>query len=341
MKQKLILGFSVLLLLAVIVLIGVDFFKGPPKERENPEIYSIDKLRKIDSSQICYVESIKRSTSLSDFKGIAIDDNLNVFVCSDREVQVYDKDWKKMHDFMVDSNVCCMALGEGGEIYLAMENHIEVFNLSGNRLAKWKIFNDLSLLTSLVAIGDDIYAADAGNKIVLRYDRKGDLFNTIGGKDKEKGVEGFIIPSLYFDVAAGPDHDLWVANTGRHELQNFSPQGDLVSSWGVASMQLEGFAGCCNPVHFAILPDGFFVTYEKGLDRIKLYNQGGKYSCVVSGPAKIDRESLTTCSVSSPVHDLAVDKEGKIYALDGESMRVRIFIRKKTGGSEQWKKTTN
>jgi hypothetical protein len=328
MKQKVILGFSMMLLFAVIVLIIVDLFHGPSKKQENPEIYNIEKLRQIDSSQICYRESKQLTTSLTSFTGIALDDNLNVYVCSDREVEVFDRDWKKINNFKVDSNASCIALGMGKEIYLGIGNHIEVFNFTGKRLAKWNPHNDRSFLTSIVAISNDVFVADAENKIVLRYDRQGTLLNEIGRKDKGRGIDGFIIPSMYFDVATGPDNDLWVANTGRHELQNFSPGGELVTSWGVASMQLEGFAGCCNPVHFAVLPDGFFVTYEKGLDRIKLYNQGGKYICAVTGPARVDETSLTTCSVTSPVHDLAVDKEGKIYALDGESMLVRVFIKK-------------
>jgi hypothetical protein len=328
MKQKVILGFSMMLLLAVIVLIMVDLFHGPSKTQENPEIYSIEKLRQIDSSQICYVEIKQHKTSLTGFMGIAVDDNLNVYVCSDREVQVFDRDWNKINDFNVDSSASCIALGTDKEIYLGIGNHVEVFNFTGKRLAKWNAYNERSFLTSIVVINNDVIAADAENKIVLRYDKNGNLLNEIGRKDRAKGIDGFIVPSLYFDVAAGPDHDLWVANTGRHELQNFSPQGELVSSWGMASMQLEGFAGCCNPVHFTILSDGLFVTYEKGLDRIKIYNQGGKYVCTVSGPAMVDEKSLNTCSVSSPVHDLAVDKEGKIYALDGESMLVRVFLKK-------------
>jgi hypothetical protein len=328
MKQKMIIGFSILLLLAVIVFIFFDLFNGPSRKTENPEIYSIEKLKKIDTSQICYKEAGQIKTTLSSFSGIVVDDNLNVYVCSDREVQIFNRDWKRISEFVVDSNVICITLGTNKEIYLGVGNHLETFDLTGKRTGIWKAFKINSYLTSIAAIGKGVFASDAENEIILRYDKNGNLLNTIGKKDKAKGIDGFIIPSMYFDVAAGPDNELWAANTGRHELQCFSPEGELVSSWGLATMQLEGFAGCCNPVHFAILPDGQFVTYEKGLDRIKIYDQSGKYVCVVSGPAKIDEKSLTTCSVGSPVHDLAVDKEGKIYALDGEKMLIRLFIRK-------------
>ena len=317
-----------ILLLGVMGLIVADLFKRPSREQENPEMYSIEKLKMIDTSQICFREVKHFKTDMSALQGLALDLNLNVYVCGDRDVQVYNRDWEKTSGFRVDSDAYCIAPGAGGEIYLGLGDHIEVFDLSGVRKAKWNAYNDPSFLTSIVVIGDEVFAADAENKVVLRYDREGSLLNTIGKKDRENGIDGFIIPSMYFDVAVGPDNELWIANTGRHELQRFSLDGKLISFWGTASMQLEGFAGCCNPVHFAIMPDGQFVTYEKGLDRIKLYNQAGEYACTVSGPVYTDEKSLASCSVSSPVHDLAVDREGRVYALDGEKLLIRVFISK-------------
>ena len=326
MKQKLIIGISLFLLLGVMGLIVADLFRSPPRDQENPEMYSIEKQRMIDTSQICYREVEQFQADLPGLQGIALDTGLNIYICGERIIRVYNRSREIKADFTVDSDATCIATGPEGEIYVGLGDHIEVFDLSGNRRGKWDTYH--GFLTSLVIIGDEVFAADGENKIILRYDRKGNLLNIIGKKDREKGVEGFIIPSMYFDVAAGPDNELWAANTGRHEIQRFSPDGLLISFWGKASMGLDGFAGCCNPIHFAILPDGYFVTYEKGLDRIKLYNQAGKYECTVSGPAKAGDHSPTACSVSSPVHDLAVDREGRVYALDGEKSVIRIFTRK-------------
>lgn len=328
MKQKLILGFSVLLLVVVIALIVVDFYKGPSSTKPNPEMYSIDKFKQIDTSQICYKQIRELKTTLENFTAIALDDDDNAYVCSDKEVQVYDKTWKMLFSFRVDSNLSSIALDQGKAIFLGLANHVEVFDMKGKRTAVWKPYLDDSYFTSMTRIGKDIYAADAQNSIILRYDEQGRLINTIGKKDTTKGWNGFIIPSLYFDVAAGPYNELWAANTGMHQLVHFSPEGELLSSWGTASMSLDGFAGCCNPIHFAIMPDGYFVTYEKGLDRIKLYDPVGKYVCAVTGPAVVNEKALNTCSISAPIHDLAVDRDGYIYALDGQSMLVRVYARK-------------
>jgi hypothetical protein len=92
-------------------------------------------------------------------------------------------------------------------------------------------------------------------------------------------------------------------------------------------MQLEGFAGCCNPVHLAILPNGNFITYEKGLDRIKIYGPTGNFECVVAGPGSFKGKSDFHCSQATLVNDMASDPEGNIYVLDAYNL-VRIYARK-------------
>jgi hypothetical protein len=169
--------------------------------------------------------------------------------------------------------------------------------------------------------------ADAGNRVVLQYDVKGELKKEIGRKDSLKRIDGFILPSPYFDVAMGPGEDLWVANTGMHLLQNFSEDGKLITSWGETSMQLEGFAGCCNPAHFTILPDGCFVTYEKGMDRVKLYNRAGIFVCVITAPTTIDESALTVCNNGARVHDLAVDQEGRVLVLDAKEKMICVYTK--------------
>ncbi len=337
MKQKVILGFSLLLLIAVIVLISRDLFNSGPGNEENPNEYNLEKLRKIDTSLICYRQVKQLKTGLGSLNSIAIDENLNVFVVGNAHLEVFDKTWNKISDFVIDSFAHCLAVDKNKTIYIGIDSHVEVFDIKGKKLSSWEPFAKDGYLTSLVLKDGNLFAADAESKLVLRYDLSGKLLNTIGMKDKSKGIDGFIIPSMYFDVAIGPYNELWISNPGRHLLQNFTPEGDLLSSWGTPSMQIDGFAGCCNPVHFAILPDGRFVTYEKGLDRIKVYNQTGKFLCVVAGPSRIDEKSLNTCTVSSPVHDIVCDKYGTVYVLDGESKLIRVFEKSKREALENGK----
>ena len=243
-------------------------------------------------------------------------------------MQVYNPEWKKLAGFKIDSPANCIAVGIKREIYLGTGNHVEKYSITGVLLSRWKEINKKGFITSIAVNSSQVFVADAGNHIILRYSPDGVLLNTIGKKDTARGIDGLIVPSLYLDVAMGPYDDLWVANPGRHELENFSANGDFRSSWGISSMRLEGFAGCCNPVHFAILPDGYFVTYEKGLDRIKLYNQAGIFDCVVAGPGSFTGSSDYHCTFKTLVNDLAADPLGNILALDATSDEIRVFTKK-------------
>ena len=51
---------------------------------------------------------------------------------------------------------------------------------------------------------DAVFAADSGNRVVLRYDRSGKLLGRIGEKNKDRDIPGFVIPSPYLDVEIAP-----------------------------------------------------------------------------------------------------------------------------------------
>ena len=85
-------------------------------------------------------------------------------------------------------------------------------------------------------------------------------------------------------------------------------------------MSIEGFSGCCNPVHVASLPDGSFVTSEKGLLRIKIHNQIGEFVTVVAMPDQFDKDTGDV--------DIAVNSKGQILVLDPKRKQVRIFQEK-------------
>ena len=140
----------------------------------------------------------------------------------------------------------------------------------------------------------------------------------IGEKDPERKIPGFIVPSPFFDVGISPSGDLWVANPGRYELEKYSPEGSLLSHWGESSMALEGFAGCCNPSHFAFLSDGSFVTSEKGIVRVKICYPDGRFRYLVAGPESFEERTKGL--------DLAVDCRGRILVLDPYKHLVHIFI---------------
>jgi len=213
---------------------------------------------------------------------------------------------------------------------------VEVYDHQAERLATWQSLGNGALLTSIAVSKKDVFVADAGNRIVIHYDTAGNVINHIGKKDIDKNIPGFVIPSPYFDLAVGHDGLLRVVNPGRHRIEAYTLNGDLEFWWGKFSTDLEGFTGCCNPVNFAILEDGNFVTCEKGLIRVKIYDSEGTFVGVVAGPQQLveggaSRICYFPAECQSGSFDVAIDSEGQIFVLDTIKNIVRIFTRKKTG----------
>ncbi|HWI58567.1 MAG TPA: hypothetical protein VNZ22_15180, partial [Bacillota bacterium] len=187
--------------------------------------------------------------------------------------------------------------------------------------------------TGLSVGENDVFAADAANRVVLRYDRSGKVAGRIGQKSKEHNVPGLIVPSPYLGVKLGRDGLLRVNNPGRHCVDLYTANGDLELSWGKPSAAIAGFCGCCNPISVALLPDGSCVTCEKGLPRVKVYSPEGTFQCVVAGPESFPQNAKAG-SLHDPTDgtlgglDAAVDSQGRIYILDLVAADVRIMKRK-------------
>lgn len=326
MKQKIIIGFSVLLLLAVVYLIGSDLFTNTSKNSENPTEYKIDKLRQIDSSLICYKEINQFNSGINGTYGLAMDENKTLYVAGNKQVAFFNVKGIKTGGFSLDTIAHCIAIDKE-QIYLGAGNHIMCFSTSGDKISTWPAYNEKSFITSLVINGNYLYVADAINKRLFKYDKNGNLQWEIGKQDTARGMVGFVIPSPYFEVAFGSFNDLWVVNPGKHIVAHLSDDGEIQSSWGIASFSIDGFSGCCNPSHLAILPNGDFVTYEKGLERIKIYDPTGKFKCVVAGPESFMSLADLSLQLTPIVADLTTDIDGTIYVLDATNT-IRVFVRK-------------
>jgi hypothetical protein len=136
----------------------------------------------------------------------------------------------------------------------------------------------------------------------------------------------------YFEVDVGADGLLWVTNPGHHRIEAYTPDGQFERSWGEAANAIHGFCGCCNPVHFTRLPDGRFVTSEKGLPRIKIYSATGDFDCVVAGPEMFSKQMETPRA--SVCMALAVDSAGRILLADALSREVLVFSSKSALGQQ-------
>jgi hypothetical protein len=132
------------------------------------------------------------------------------------------------------------------------------------------------------------------------------------------------VPSPYFDLEIGRDNLLWVTNPGNHRIEAYTFDGHLEASWGEASFGIGGFCGCCNPSYFTILPDGRFVTSEKGLARVKVNSAKGAFESVVAGADAFSKYFQNVNSLPAAL-DVAADSTGRIFVADSLGGAVRIF----------------
>ncbi len=318
MKQRLIIIASVILLLTVIGYMVYDLFFTENDRNNNPYDYGLSELRKSDSTLIAYSEVQQFSTGLSDIYGITTDPMDRIYVAGANGLEIYSAEGNLVSKFPVQDTAYCITIAPDGMIVLGMEDHIEIMNPEGMIISRWKPESENSVLTGVAADETNVYVADAGEKIVYRYDLDGNLLNRIGEKDSLAGIPRFVIPSPYFDLGLGRDNELWVVNSGRHLFEAFRPDGSLISTWGKTSMGVEGFCGCCNPSNFAILSDGSFVTSEKGIERVKIYLPSGEFKSLVAAPDQFEEGTRGL--------DLAVDSKDRILLLDPWRNQVRIFV---------------
>lgn len=296
--------------------------------------YDLGDYKKTDPAWVRYRETGSFRVPLEDPRAIAVGPNDRVYVAGDREIVVFDPQGAKAAQVDLDDSPRCLTVAAGrdapdGLIYVGMKEHVEVYDARGARRAVWPSLGEKALLTSIAAAETDVFVADAGNRIVWHYDTAGKRLKPIGKRDPDRHIPGFVIPSPYFDLALSPDGLLRVANPGGHRVEGYTFDGDLEVTWGKPSLALEGFCGCCNPANFTLLPDGSFVTVEKGLPRVKVYTPEGELAAVVAGPEHLAPTATITEETRADhklaVFDVAADRRGRVLLLDPTGKRVRVF----------------
>ncbi|MCL5098932.1 MAG: hypothetical protein M1608_15635 [Candidatus Omnitrophica bacterium] len=299
----------------------------PGNRSLGPEFsYDLRGLGKTDPKLVQYQESGRYASGFKELRCIAVGPGGQVYLAGDRAIKVCTEPGSVLHEIALEEAPRCLAVGGDGALYVGMKDHVQVHRSPDVPGAKWETAGENAVLTS-VAVGErDVFVADAGNRQVLHCDLGGKLLGRIGKKDPARNIPGFIVPSPYFDLAIGAEGLLWVANPGQHRLEAYTFDGDFEISWGEPSNAIAGFCGCCNPAHFAMLPDSRFVTSEKGLPRVKIYSRDGKFEGVVAGPEQFPK--LIGNPRRAPVAiDVTVDSRGRVLLADPIENAVRIFTR--------------
>lgn len=301
--------------------------------QSNPFAYDLSRLRHTDPKLVRYEETGRFRSPHGEPRRIAIGPGDQVFVAAGNYVTALGADGGRGLEIALNGPARCVAVAKDGTIFAGLRDHVEVFDDKGQRRATWESPGPKTWFTGLAVGENDVFAADAGNRVLLRYDRSGKLVRRLGEKNKDRGVPGFIVPSPYLDVEIAQDGLLRVNNPGRHHVEAYTFDGDFEGAWGKPSAAIDGFCGCCNPIGIAVLPDGRVVTCEKGLPRVKVYGSEGAFDSVVAGTdsfpenAKVGAGETRGDSTLAGL-DATADSQGRIYILDFVAGDIRVMKRK-------------
>jgi hypothetical protein len=317
MKKTVIPVFLLMLTLVIIIIVVGDFQAGKPGNRpDNIYMLEIDQYRSVDPTLISHRETKNYRVEAGEVSALAYDSG-KLYVAADKFILVFDLQGIQLLRINLDDAPLCLDITGESMIIAAFRNRLGLFADTGEQLWLTDTLDGRAVITAVAADDSFIFAADAGNRRVLRYDHKGTFLGSFEGKTGGKDLHGFIVPSANFDLDINEYGELWVVNPGKHALENYTREGELRGFWENSSLKIDCFSGCCNPAHIAFLPDGSFVTSEKGLVRIKIHKPSGEFASVVAPP------DLFTMDGKAP--DLAIDEDGGIYALDYERKIIRLF----------------
>lgn len=313
--KKLVNLILIVLALAIAIIIARDFVQNRGgKNIENPYAFDVSEYQKVDPAEILYKEEKVLQLKVGEPKGIDYYDGV-IYMIADSSLIQLNLQGQMLKEVKLDA--APTAVAAGNQLWVALKNQVIAFDQDGNEMQRWNDFGPRSVITSLAVSPEFVYVADAGNRLVYQFSHQGELLQQIGERNDDKAVPGFVIPSPYFDVALNEEDYLWAVNPGRHSLENFNADGAMRSSWTASSVKTEGFSGCCNPAHMAIMEENAFVTSEKGIVRVKVYDQHGKYIGVVAPPDMFDDDAKAP--------DVCVDEEGRVILLDFNRKQVRVF----------------
>ncbi|MGI6457229.1 MAG: hypothetical protein ACOX5R_16650 [bacterium] len=326
---KYLIGFIIgsALLGAFLSIITFDRFGEKRQSLSSDFDYDISELRKTDPAAILYEEIKPRiDTGHSWGRALAVGP----------EDRIYTIGGKRMHHFSSsgerlpltierEQELTAITVLEDGTIYLGVTDHIEIYDAAGQLLSRWDRLAPGAEITSIAVTPEMVFAADFGSRSVICYDASGTKTGSFGD---------FKLPSNYFDIVIASDGYLYTANTGRHRIEAFDQNGNLLSWWGeYSNVDQSKFCGCCNPISFALLPhDGGFVTCEKGLTRVKVYDGEGNFIGFVAGPEDFDQHGSLTATLEYCYNrmglDVAVDSQGRVLILDPAMAEIRMYQRK-------------
>jgi len=308
----------------------------PPKAKgvasAKPAV-DLSEFQQIDHASLLYEYDHSFSTQLLQTKRFSKGENGSVWVCGDKRVLQFDKTGKLMWSKdLQDTPHAVVSYDQN--VIIAYKDALEALNMEGAQLWRKGPLEGKTYFTALAAYEGNLYAADAGQRNIVVCQLSDQKLSRFGDKDEAKGNPGFVVPSGYFDMKITDQGLFHIANPGRLRVETWSFDGMFQGSWGQAGMALGRFCGCCNPVFFDVFPNGSFVTSEKGLSRVCIFNPDGSLKGMamssdelVQDPVKM--KQARNQNAAGVGFDVLVQEDGSLLICDPVMNEIRTFVPKR------------
>ena len=196
-----------------------------------------------------------------------------LYIATSGKILVTDSYGKAQATFAVETPVRDMAVDNDG-MWLLHPKSVRLLSHEGIQIRTWEACSDLSDYCSMALAGDGVFVTDKENKNIVKYTRDGALVKFIESPNR------FIIPSLTFGIGYAKGL-LYCANSGRHQIEKYTLDGEYKGCFGVAGSKPGAFCGCCNPVHLTCTKTGEIITSEKGVPRISCFSDEGVFRSIL------------------------------------------------------------
>jgi len=247
-------------------------------------------------------------------RGVAADRQRQVYAAGDSEIKVYSESGELKRRWGTSKPGLSVAVAGDGSVYVGEPAQIEIFDGAGKLINTWREAGLLGRVTAIDFADACVLAADAADRAIRRFDRGGKFLNNIG---KDNRMRGFLIPNGVVDFSVDAGGIIHAANPGRHRVERYAPDGELLGHFGrFDGIDPAGFPGCCNPTNVAVAGRDRIVVTEKAGPRAKLYDSSGTLLAVV-GADVFDPNCKNM--------DAAADSSGRIYVADTVKLVVNVF----------------
>jgi hypothetical protein len=288
---------------------------------------------RVDPALIRFAERASFPAGVESPACLAVGGDDNIHVGGEGRIAVFGAAGSRLAEMPAPSPLLAMTVAPDGRIFVSAGDHVEIIPPAGGDATRWAAPYEDAVMTAVAVRGEDVFVAEYAQRCVLHYDLSGKLLGKLAppASEEDEDPDGpqsplgtpFQVPSPHFDLAFAPDGMLRVVNPGLFRVEAWTIDGFREFAWGTGSNEIDGFLGCCNPAHIAVMRDGRIVTSEKGVARVKIYKadrgfgRNGLLDCVVAGP-----DSFSDQTVAPPI---AADSAGNVVAMDLAAGTVKVF----------------